>query len=654
VVNNLPFKKGNRLELEDHPGAIVLDGLQEYASQLEGPLAIDLFSGAGGVSLGLEQAGFNVILGVDRNPDAVATHRAYFPGVSMEADLSRLDTVDAIVDSLSGIQVDLVAGCPPCQTFSRASQGINRHLASKSDSPQPDSRRDLWEYFRLLIEKLSPEALLMENVPEICFGEYTGIFRKQISSLEKLGYTLYPRIVSTDDYGVPQKRQRLIIVGLKSPVPFSWPDLVESPFTLRDAIGDLPHAEPGVDQITATYATPTMTGLLGYYREGVQSPDLDVIYDHSARRVRDDDLKAFKQLTPDMKYSDLEDEVDGTTIKRYRDDIFKDKYNRLSWDEPSRTITAHIAKDGYWYIHPEKDRTLTIREAARIQTFPDNFRFSGFPTSQYHQIGEAVPPILARELGKRLIAALSSGSTRTDNLDQTDTTTTSSVLPPSSRDVLQALEAYQDLEEDSEWRKPWRNSGDYWQNLVGMIMFREMDVPSISGQWSNIKNMWATPEDYINDHNHDADSPRLDALVAYGLRHFDMPFRRLAEFLESGDPGAMNPETIANDILDIDGFTPAMVEEALSLSGRSETVIGQAPPRRMAARLYGESTWENNVNSRMILTRSLGDVVEADRYGRFIEISEEFCGSDPECNDCPMNKICVTGRQSSSSRFRLM
>jgi adenine-specific DNA glycosylase len=97
-----------------------------------------------------------------------------------------------------------------------------------------------------------------------------------------------------------------------------------------------------------------------------------------------------------------------------------------------------------------------------------------------------------------------------------------------------------------------------------------------------------------------------------------------------------------------------MVEEALCLSGRSETVIGQAPSRRMAARLHGESTWENNMNSRMLLTRSLGDVVEADRYGRFIEISEEFCGFDPECNDCPMNKICVTGRQSSSQRVRLM
>ena len=194
--NNLPFKKGNRLELQDHPGAIGLEGLSEFANKLVGPLAIDLFSGAGGVSLGLEEAGFNVILGVDRNPDAVATHRAHFPGVSMEGDLSSPDTINSIVDALSGVQVDLVAGCPPCQTFSRASQGINRFLASKSDSPQPDSRRDLWEYFRLLIEKLSPEALLMENVPEICFGEYTGIFRKQISSLEQLGYTLYPRIVA--------------------------------------------------------------------------------------------------------------------------------------------------------------------------------------------------------------------------------------------------------------------------------------------------------------------------------------------------------------------------------------------------------------------------------------------------------------------------
>jgi DNA (cytosine-5)-methyltransferase 1 len=649
VINNLPFKIGNKLELQDHPSAIGLEGLHDFASNLVGPLAIDLFSGAGGMSLGLEEAGFNVILGVDRNRDAVATHRAYFPGVSMEGDLSRIETIDSIVNALSGIPIDLIAGCPPCQPFSRASQSKNKFLASQSDSPQHDSRRDLWEYFRLLIERLSPEALLMENVPEICFGEYTGIFRKQISSLEQLGYMLYPRIVSSDDYGVPQKRQRLIIVGLKSGIPFTWPDLKDSPFSLRDAIGDLPHAEPGMDQTEAPYNPPVVTGLQEYYREGLDDTDLDVIYDHSARRVRDDDLKAFEQLTAGMKYSDLEDEFEGTTIKRYRDDIFKDKYNRLPWDQPSRTITAHLAKDGYWYIHPDDNRTLTIREAARIQTFPDRFRFCGFPTSQYHQIGEAVPPILARELGEHVKAALSGGRPHQDPLYEKELTATDPELPPSSFDILEALESYRNLEKDNYWSKPWRNSGDYWQNLLGTIISRGMDERIPSRQWTAIKNMWATPGAYINDKNSEDDSPRIHALVAYGIRHFDSQLRRLAELIESGHPDATNSQIIANEVLDIDGLTPTTVEEALLLSGQSEIITGLAPQRRMAARLHGESTWDNNMNSRMLLTRSLGDVVKADRYGRFIEISEQFCGLKPDCHTCPMNSICITGKRSSSS-----
>ena len=116
---------------------------------------------------------------------------------------------------------------------------------------------------------------------------------------------------------------------------------------------------------------------------------------------------AFEHLDTKTRYSDLPEE-----LKRYRDDIFDDKYKRLDADDLSRTITAHIAKDGYWYIHPEQNRTLTVREAARIQTFPDHFRFAGAPTAAFRQIGNAVPPRLGRAIGAAVAEVLASGATR--------------------------------------------------------------------------------------------------------------------------------------------------------------------------------------------------------------------------------------------------
>ena len=129
-------------------------------------------------------------------------------------------------------------------------------------------------------------------------------------------------------------------------------------------------------------------------RAGVPDGRRHKVFDHITRPVRDDDVRAFELLDAETRYSDLPDE-----LKRYRDDIFDDKYKRLDADDVSRTITAHIAKDGYWYIHPEQNRTLTVREAARIQTFPDWFRFAGPPSAAFRQIGNAVPPRLGFAVG---------------------------------------------------------------------------------------------------------------------------------------------------------------------------------------------------------------------------------------------------------------
>ena len=142
------------------------------------------------------------------------------------------------------------------------------------------------------------------------------------------------------------------------------------------------------------------------------------IYDHFARPVRQDDLEAFRMMKADTRYSDL-----PKRLRRYTTDHFDDKYKRLDLKKPSRTITAHIARDGYWYIHPTEHRTLTMREAARIQSFPDRFRFAGTPSHAFRQIGEAVPPLVGRAIGKSLLQSLaqpkrSSHSMRTRDVSQ--------------------------------------------------------------------------------------------------------------------------------------------------------------------------------------------------------------------------------------------
>ena len=135
-------------------------------------------------------------------------------------------------------------------------------------------------------------------------------------------------------------------------------------------------------------------------REGLDEGDTHRIYDHVTRAVRDDDRKIFEQMDASTKYSDIDPE-----LQRYRDDIFTDKYKRLDLNQPSRSITAHIAKDGYWYIHPTQHRTITIREAARIQTFPDRVRFAGPPSASLRQIGNAVPPVLSELAARSVLAA---------------------------------------------------------------------------------------------------------------------------------------------------------------------------------------------------------------------------------------------------------
>ena len=204
-------------------------------------------------------------------------------------------------------------------------------------------------------------------------------------------------------YRVPQHRSRLFIVGLRDGQRFDWPEphRWRNP-SVRQAIGDLPVVRGGQRAERLQYFEPERPSKLQRrLRRDVTESEREWIDDHITREVRADDAEAFGQMGEGEGYESIPDH-----LRRYRDDIFKDKYNRLRWDGLSRTITAHLAHDGYWYIHPDQSRTLSVREAARLQTFPDWFRFAGTPTQRFRQIGNAVPPLLAESVGLELARAL--------------------------------------------------------------------------------------------------------------------------------------------------------------------------------------------------------------------------------------------------------
>lgn len=418
------------LRLSPHPDAPADDGWGAWVRGSAKPVAVDLFCGAGGLSHGLEAAGYRVVLAADTDEWALESHRHNIAGRAVRLDLAEPQVREGIVALLDGVDVGLVAGGPPCQPFSRAGLSKIRSLVDQGLRDADDARRDLWRAFLEMVEAIRPRAVLMENVPDMALGDGFTVIRAMIERLGEVGYEADARIVDAWRHGVPQHRQRLILVALRDAAAFEWPH-ESGPVTVRHAIYDLPRLSVSPDTVlgapTMPYlATPTQ-GLSGsgdepgtarpssaagsphgngvplsdfavLARQGCTGDGAWVVHDHVTRPVRADDFEAFKLMDGRTLYSDLPE-----SLRRYRSDIFNDKYNRLSWDEPSRTVTAHLAKDGYWYIHPEQHRSLTVREAARLQTFPDAFRFAGCRSHQFQQIGNAVPPQLAQQIGSAIL-----------------------------------------------------------------------------------------------------------------------------------------------------------------------------------------------------------------------------------------------------------
>jgi DNA (cytosine-5)-methyltransferase 1 len=628
--------RGPVVRLVGHPEACENEEeLLEYVARLRGEsahLAADLFSGGGGLSLGLEAAGYRVVLSADHDVESVKTHRHHFGGLALDWDLSDAGRVIEIARLVSAAGVELLAGGPPCQPFSKAGRSKIRHRVCNGLRDPIDERRDLWHSFLDVARLALPSAVVMENVPDMALDREMFVLRTMVHDLESLDYAVEVRVVDTWRYGVPQFRQRLVLVAIRDGVAFRWPKGIPDKTTVWNAIGDLPRVEGGWRPIGgengwAEYGRP-LTSFQRRMREGTAEGDTAKVFDHITRPVREDDKRVFQFMSSTTRYSDLPPEM-----RRYRHDIFSDKYKRLDEDGLSRTITAHIAKDGYWYIHPRQNRTLTVREAARLQTFPDCFRFAGPPSAAFRQIGNAVPPAVGEQLGRAIRASL-------DALVPAE-------LP--TQDISGLLSGW--FDSLSVRSVPWLKAQSRWQVIVAEILLERLPAQQVRSLWPLVIR-WDTPSRTLAEELELRELGR--ALKRDG---------RAERILEVAERLADNPEKLDDDeaIRQIPGVNQAVAALAVlavpigSRGTSEEPVLARRGVLRAVARFTGEQVDQRNrlTDGRVGVARMIGCGSNArEAHLGLIELSAAVCRpADPVCVKCPLSESCrgsraVTQRES--------
>lgn len=365
--------------------------------------AIDLFCGAGGLTQGLRDAGFEVTYALDRDRDSIATYERNHPGVRADC-LSITELTPEEIAERSGGNIDVIVGGPSCQTFSTA--GRKNGWVRKGDP-----RNDLWKKMLAVVETLKPRAFLLENVPGMLYwkqGEFGGIVLEEFASL---GYTVVKDIRLAADYGVPQRRRRLFLIGILG-APYEFPaethlggwrrdtlDLWERRRVERglhkhlrcwEAIGDLP--APG----EADYMVPKarLTPFAKLMRGG-DGPLLD----HTPIAIPADHLDLVRYVPQGGTWRDIPGHLLPDRYRGMRRTDSTNLLGRLDPALPAYTITTQFNNvTTGCFTHPYADRALTVREAARLQTFRDDYGFEGAVASQCRQVGNAVPPLLAHVL----------------------------------------------------------------------------------------------------------------------------------------------------------------------------------------------------------------------------------------------------------------
>lgn len=402
---------------------------------------IDLFSGAGGLSEGFITAGYNPIAHVEIDASACRTleTRLAYHHLKGQNNLNQyydyllgninrdkflknsvkqkhLDSVinlgiggennkqifERINSLASSNEIDLVVGGPPCQAYSLV--GRARDVKGMKDDP----RNYLYKEYAKFLKEYRPKVFVFENVIGLISAEKGMYFRNMQRYFKSIGYNLDYTIQHSEDYGVLQKRRRIILIGWRKDISFSYPSFekVEHDYSVNELLKDLKPLKPGEEKPTIKYKTDTTEYLDRFnLRNGV-----DFVSQHIARPHNDRDLAIYKIAVEKLnrgerlKYPDLPEKLKTHNNQK----SFLDRFKVVDKNGLSHTMVAHIAKDGHHYIYPStrQVRSISVREAARIQSFSDDYFFEGGRSAAFRQIGNAVPPLMAREIARSILKKL--------------------------------------------------------------------------------------------------------------------------------------------------------------------------------------------------------------------------------------------------------
>jgi DNA (cytosine-5)-methyltransferase 1 len=495
-----------------------------------------------------------------------------------------------------------------------------RTLVASGARSEDDPRALLWRGFVEVVRALKPRAVLVENVPDLPAWNDGSVLINLHESLGDLGFEVEARVLNAFEYGVPQHRTRLILLGLRHGMEFAWPEPRAGRTTLYDAIGDLPPVPPAQRRDEIPYygaETPFQRRM----RRGVPPACRGIVYDHITRDIRPDDAEAFALLAEGDTYDDLPIE-----LRRYRSDIFTDKYKRLEWRALSRSITAHIAKDGYWYIHPEQHRTLSIREAARVQTFPDWFRFAGHATLRLKQIGNAVPPMLAEAVGRQLVGALTS-SIQARRASSTE----------SFRTRL--------LEWHRRKRRPfiWRNGRHSpWHVLIGEICLTRTRRDLIPRMYRVLTAMAPDPRTLLRQPNVENELLEL-GLGARGELLLDIARTLVNEF------GGLVPDD-EMELRELPGVGDYAAQSILCFGFGRRAVLLDATTARVVTRHRARED-RRRWQLRLDLYQLAGARGPDAAFNRaLLDLGAEICrAARPLCPECPLASDCLTRHFANAS-----
>lgn len=344
---------------------------------------IDLFAGVGGLSLGFEQCGFEVVLANEYDQSIAQAYIKNRNNPNMiVADITKLP-IHETFGKYRGM-VDLVVGGPPCQGYSQKGQRKTIN----------DPRNFLFKYFVEVVKEVNPRYFVMENVPNLLTSE-NGYFKNELTLMfTTLGYTINAQVLCAADYGVPQNRNRAVIIGKRETTePVEMPAKSSVHTSIWDAISDLSYLKSGEGTDISEYRNEPNSEYQKQMRIGSS-----VLYNHIATNHSKIALERLALIPPKGGKEYLPPE-------HLTKSIYSGTWERMDADDISVTITTRFdTPSSGKFTHPYLDRAITVREAARIQSFPDTFRFFGTKTSQMKQVGNAVPPMLSNAIAKAIIA----------------------------------------------------------------------------------------------------------------------------------------------------------------------------------------------------------------------------------------------------------